>query len=182
MKPSIILAAVVLVLSTSAVFGQNVKVDVDSTVNFSAFKTFDWDEKGQVARNPFIAKLILATVESELTARGLTKTAENPDLKVSVMAATGVDLQAVGPTWNNVNYATWGGYRNPAALMSVTSGTLLIDLLDTKNNNSVFRGVARETLNRSASADLEADARSVEKLIKKAVAKMFKKYPATKNS
>ena len=103
-------------------------------------------------------------------------------IKVAVMAAAGMDLQAVGPTWNNVNYAVWGGYRNPAALMNVQTGTLLIDLLDTKNNSSVFRGVAKETLNRNVSADQVADAKSVEKLIQKAVVKMFKKYPGTKRS
>jgi hypothetical protein len=66
--------------------------------------------------------------------------------------------------------------------MNVQTGTLLIDLLDTTNNSSVFRGVAKETLNRSVSADQIADAKSVEKLIQKAVAKMFKKYPATKSN
>jgi len=176
MKPSIILAAAVLFLSTSAVFGQNVKVDVDTTVNFSTLKTFGWAE-GMVARNPIISQTIVTAVESELTARGLTRSADNPDIKVAVVAAAGVDIQTVGPTWN-VNYAVWGGYTNPAALMNITTGTLMIDLVDAKSDRSVFRGVAKETLNRSASADPAADARSVEKLIKKAVTKMFKKYPA----
>jgi hypothetical protein len=181
MKPSIILAAVVLVLSTSAVFGQNVKVDVDTTANFSSFKTFGWD-KGMVARNPLISQMIIAATESELTSRGLTRSDDHPDIKVAVVAAAGADIQAVGPTWNNANYTTWGGYTNPAALMNVTTGTLLVDLVDTKSERSIFRGVAKETLNRSASADVAADAKSVEKLIKKAVSKMFKKYPTQKSS
>ena len=108
MRPSIIFAAAVLFLITSTASAQKVKVDVDSTVNFSSFKTFGWD-KGVVSRNAIIAELIVKAVESELTARGLTKNPDNPDIKVSVMAATGADLQAVGPTWNNVNYTTWGG-------------------------------------------------------------------------
>jgi len=178
MKPLIMLAAAVLLFSSTTTFAQKVTVNVDSSVNFSNFKTFGWD-KGPVARNPIISNLIITAVESELTARGLTKS-DNPDIKVAVMAAAGMDLQAVGPTWNNVNYAVWGGYRNPAALMNVQTGTLLIDLLDTKNNSSVFRGVAKETLNRSVSADQVADAKSVEKLIQKSVVKMFKKYPGTK--
>jgi hypothetical protein len=181
MKPSIILAAAVLFLSTSAVFGQNVKVDVDKTVNFSTFKTFGW-AGGMVARNPIVSQTIIAAVESELTARGLTRSDENPDIKVAVVAAAGMDIQAVGATWNNQNYAAWGGYTNPAALMNVTTGTLLVDLIDRKKDISIFRGVARETLNRSVSADLAADAKSVDKLIKKAVSKMFKKYPTQKSS
>ena len=181
MKPSIILAAAVLFLSTSAVFGQNVKVDVDKTVNFSTFKTFGW-AKGMVARNPIVSQTIITAVESELTARGLTRSDDNPDIQVAVVAAAGMDIQAVGATWNNTNYVAWGGYTNPAALMNVTKGTLLVDLIDRKKDISIFRGVARETLNRSVSADLAADAKSVDKLIKKAVSKMFKKYPAQKSS
>ena len=181
MKPSIILAAAFLLLSTPAVFGQKVKVDVDTTVNFSTFKTFGFAE-GMVARNPIVSQLIVSAVESELSARGLTRNDANPDLKVAVAAATGMDIQAVGPTWNNTNYTTWGGYTNPAALMNITTGTLLLDLVDRKKDISVFRGVAKETLNRSVSADMAADAKSVEKLIKKAVSKMFKKYPTQKSS
>jgi uncharacterized protein DUF4136 len=175
MKPSIILAAAVLVLSTSAVFGQKVTVDVDATANFSTFKTFGWAE-GMVARNPIVSQMIIAAVESELTARGLTKSADNPDIKVAVGAAVGMDIQTVGPSWN-LNYVTWGGYTNPAAVMNIPIGTLLVDLVDTKKDIGVLRGVAKETLTRSPSADKTADAKSVDKLIKKAVSKIFKKYP-----
>jgi hypothetical protein len=181
MKPSIILAAAILLMSTSVVCAQKVTVDVDTTVNFSTFKTFGF-AGGMVARNPIISQTIVAAVESELTARGLTRKDDNPDITVAVAAAAGMDIQAVGPTWNNTNYTTWGGYNNPAALMNITTGTLLLDLVDRKKDMSVFRGVAKETLNRSTSADVAADAKSVEKLIKKAVNKMFKKYPAQKSS
>jgi hypothetical protein len=180
MQVSKILATAMLLLSVSAAFGQNVKVDVDATVNFSNFRTFGF-AAGPVSRNPLIGQIIVAAVESELIARGLTRKDESPDLKVVVAAAAGMDLQAVGPTWNNVNYRTWGGYQNPAAMMNITTGTLLIDLVTT-DRKSVFRGVAKETLNRGTSADPVADAKSVDKLVKQAVRKMFKKYPAAKRS
>ena len=180
MKPLIVLAAAVLFLSTSAVFGQKVEVDVDKSVNFSTFKTFGW-APGLVARNPLISQMIIAAVESEFTARGLTKSDGNPDIKIAVLAAAGMDIQAVGPTWNNANYRTWGGYANPAALMNITTGTLLVDLVDTRKDIGVFRGVAKDTLTRAVSADMKADAKSVEKVVKNAVSKMFKKYPVKKS-
>src|SRR3954466_12387194 len=141
MKLSIIFAALVLLAGAASVSAQKVTVDVDKTINFSNFKSFGW-APGAVARNPMIAQLIVSNVESALTARGLTKSADNPDLKVAVVAAAGLDIQAVGPTWNNTNYTTWGGYTNPAALMNITTGTLLIDL-ENKDGFSVFRGVAK---------------------------------------
>jgi len=175
MKRSIMIAAAILLLSTTTALAQKVEVDVDATADFATYKTFGWD-KGMVARNPIISSLIVTAVESELTRRGLTKS-DSPDLKVAVAAAAGADIQAVGPTWNNAKYQVWGGYTNPAALMNVVTGTLLLDLVDTKKDMSVFRGVAKQTLNRSASANDAADAKSVEKPIKKAVSKMFEKYP-----
>ena len=181
MKLSIIVCTIILLLVTTNTFGQKIQVDVDKTVNFNTFKTFGWADK-QVARNPFVSKIIIQAVESELTARGLTKTDDNPDLKVTIMAAMDKDLQGIGPTWNNVNYATWGGYRNPAALMTVTTGTLLIDLIESKNNTSVWRGVAKDTLNQGPTANAAADAKGVEKLIQKVVSKMFKKYPDSKSN
>jgi hypothetical protein len=176
MRSSIILAAAVLLLCTTTAFAQKVDVDVDSSSDFSSFKTFGWD-KGMVARNPIISQLIITSIEGELTRRGLTKNDDNPDLRIAVAAAAGADIQAVGPTWNNAKYQVWGGYTNPAALMNVITGTLLVDLIDTKKGMSVLRGVARQTLNRSSSANDAADAKSVEKPIKKAVSKMFAKYP-----
>src|SRR5215471_1240595 len=138
----LIISVTVLLLSTATAVAQKVKVDVDSSANFSSFKTFGWD-KGMVARNPLISELIVAAVESELTKRGLTKTAENPDVKVAVAAAAGMDIQTVGPTWDVNYYAVWGGYTNPAAMMNVTHGTLVLDLVETKREISVFRGVAK---------------------------------------
>ena len=179
MKLSIIFAAAIVLVATTSIFGQKVQVDVDKTVNFSNFNTYGWAE-GTPARNPYVSKMIVQAVESELNARGLTKTDNGPDFKVTVMAATDVDLQGVGPTWNNVNYATWGGYTNPAAMVTVTTGTLLIDLVETKNSYSVFRGVAKDTLNGGRTANAEADAKKVEKQINKAVRKMFEKYPNAK--
>ncbi len=175
----IILAAAVLSFSAAVSFAQSVKVDVDATADFPSFKTFAWD-KGMVARNPIISSLIVTTVEGELTKRGLTRVDANPDLKVAVAAAVGADIQAVGPTWNNAKYQVWGGYTNPAALMNIVTGTLLVDLIDAKKDMSVLRGVAKQTLNRSTSGDDAADAKSVEKTIKKAVTRMFEKYPGGK--
>ena len=174
MKRIILVAALLSFCALTAV-AQDVQVSVDSSANFASFKTFNWD-KGMVARNPFISAMIINAVESELTKRGLTK-ADNPDVKVAVAAAAGADIQAVGPTWKNAQYQVWGGYTNPAAITTVITGTLLIDLIDTKTGMSILTGVARQTLNRSSSANEAADAKSVEKPIKKAVSKMFAKYP-----
>ena len=160
---------------------QKITVDHDSSANFSSFKTFGWS-KGQVARNPIAAQMIIFGIENELMARGLTRNNDNPDLEIMVMAAVGIDLQGVGPSWNNAQYKSWGGYGNPAALMNVASGTLLIDLVETVNKKSIWRGVAKDTLKNSLTGNSSEDARKAEKQINSIIKKMFKKYPVAPRS
>ena len=59
---SAILCTVVQAQKTSAAFDKN--------VDFSNYKTFDFDQAG--ARNPFVNKMIVEAIERELTSRGLT--------------------------------------------------------------------------------------------------------------
>jgi hypothetical protein len=179
MRSAFVILTAIFVLFTFTAVAQKVHVDVDNGANFSKFKTYDFSE-GQIARNPMITQLITNAIEGELRARGLTRNTTSPDLKIAVMAAAGMDLQGVGPMWNNQSYKSWGGYGNPASLMNVTTGTLLIDLLETTNNYSIFRGVSSETLNSGVTADPAKDARGVEKNVKKAVTKIFKKYPVSR--
>jgi hypothetical protein len=173
----ITLAVAVLLIAASAVHSQKVKVDFDKSVNFSSYRTFGFSE-GQVAINPIVSETIKSTVESELTALGLTRNDAAPDLKLSILAASDMDLQGVGPSWNNENYRFFGGQGNPAALMNITTGTLKIDLVDTKIGRNVWQGIARDTLVRSSSGSAVEDAKNVEKTVKKAIKKMFKQYPA----
>ena len=173
----IMLLTSVVVFATSIALAQKVQVDVDRSVNFSSFKTFDW-AGGQVAKNPMISQMIMSSIEEELTKRGLRRSTESPDITIAVMAAVGIDLTGVGPTWNNTQYRYWGGYGNPSALMNVPSGTMLIDLVTAKDKISVFRGVAKSSLPQGPTANVEKDAKSVEGKVKKSVKKIFEKYPA----
>jgi hypothetical protein len=103
MRSAFLTLTAILVLFTFQATAQKVHVDVDSGANFSKFKTYDFAE-GQIARNPLITQLVTNAIEGELRARGLTRNTTAPDLKVAVMAAAGMDLQGVGPMWNNQSY------------------------------------------------------------------------------
>src|SRR6185295_9186489 len=84
------LFSLLLVLSSS-VAGQKVAVNYDKTFNFANVKTYSWD-RGMAARNPNIDRLIVAAVENELAARGLTKVDSAADVIVVYAAAVGIDL------------------------------------------------------------------------------------------
>jgi len=63
------------------------------------------------------------------------------------------------------------------AMLDVTTGTLVIDLMEAKTQRIVFRGSPSDVLQRAPSADQVADAKMVTKPINKSLAKIFKKYP-----
>jgi hypothetical protein len=164
-----ILCTVVQAQKTSAAF--------DEQVNFSNFKTFAFDKEG--ARNPYVNALIVQAIERELTSRGLTKVDTNPDLKVVYLAATVPNLQVQNVPFYHVVNPAYSGMVGSATMnmWDVTTGTLVIDLLDSKSDRTVFRGTITEVLQRAPSADLKSDAKIVSKPINKGVAKIFKKYP-----
>lgn len=176
MKSRIIFAVAVLFVVSSVVHAQKLVVDVDKAVDFSTFKSFGW-AAGQIAPKATTSKIIIDAVENELKSRGLVRNDAAPDIRIAVMAAADMDLQGVGPTWNNEVYRSWGGYGNPAALMDVTKGTLLIDLLETDKNFSVFRGVVKDVFVSQPTGNPEKDAKQMKRLVDKTVKKVFKKYP-----
>ena len=155
------------------VLGQKVKMD--KTVDFSKYKTYTWAE-GMTAKNPIVHQLIVDSIEQQLAARGLTKADANADIQVMYAAASGADLQIIGVDWSRVNYATGAVYRPPPP-MNVSKGMLVVDLKDKKTERYIWRASAKETLPRSPSGDMAADAKSVESVVKKVVRKMFSKYP-----
>lgn len=180
MKSALTIIAVVLAsaLLPAVAHAQKTSAGYDQTANFSNYKTFKYSSE-HGARNPFVNAMIMEAIERELTARGLTKVDANPDLRVSYVAGTGMNVQvgSVGFGYN-VN-PVYSGLVPTAtsAMWDVTTGTLVIDLWDNKTDRIVFRGTAKDVLQRAPSADAAADAKLVSKTVNKGIAKIFKKYP-----
>ena len=177
---SVLSLAVVILLASTLSFtahAQKTSAGYDKSVNFSSYKTFMFSEIPG-ARNPFVNEMIMAAVTRELTARGLTRVDANPDLRVSYLAAAGFDLQVGSVSFGAaVNPVYAGVVPHGTASWDVTTGTLVMDLIDNKTDRIVFRGSVKDVLQRAPSVDPAADAKIVSKPINKGIAKIFKKYP-----
>ena len=180
MKSALTITGIILltVLLSPGAKAQKTSAAHDKNVNFSNFKTFMFSPTSG-ARNPFVNEMILAAVERELMAKGLTKKDADADLKVVYLAASGFDLQVASVPFYTVVNPVYSGMVGgaSAAMWDVTTGTLVIDLYDVKADRVVFRGMAKDVLQRRPSADPMADAKMVTKPINKGIAKIFKKYP-----
>lgn len=164
------LAAVALLGTIT--FAQNITYDFDSTANFSRFRTYAWI-MGTSVPDALNHQRVVAAISAQLGAKGLTRIDReaNPDLYVAYHASFDRDLQITGFG------SGWGGYRLPgsrsgsARAEEILKGTLLVDIMDTRTQVIVWRGIAANDIN------VQAKPEEREKNINKAAAKMFKNYP-----
>jgi hypothetical protein len=174
----VLLAVLVLAIST---YGQKVNVQSDKSVDFSKFKTYSWS-KGVGARNPIVNQMITDSVEQALASHGFKKVEGEGDLRVVFAAAAEFDLQVAYGSWGNAaGNPLQTGIPSGGQAWNITKGTLVVDVFETRSNNSVWRALAKDTLSSAPSNDMQKDAKRVEKTVKKAVAKMFKEFPRAGN-
>jgi hypothetical protein len=171
-----LLLIVLLFFAAVPVMAQKVKVESDKKVDLSKFKTYAWT-KGTPAKNPFINQMIIDFLEQQLAKEGLTKVESDADLSILFWATSGVDL--------HVSYADWGwspaGGRNVGIPINqawnVPTGSLEVDIFERASLSLLWRGTATDTLKHEPTNNLQKDAKDVEKVIKKSIEKMFKKFP-----
>jgi len=174
MKPLTLL--LIILFCSAVVHAQKIQVGADPGVDVSKFKTYAWDGKN-IAANPLVGQAIMNAVDRELAKKGLRKVETEPELKVVGVAATESDLTMNYPSWSPGLNSIATGVVVGTTAWPVTRGTLVIDLVDPKNQNSVWRGSATDTLNQGPTGNAVKDAKSVQKTVDKAVEKMFKKFP-----
>ena len=168
----IMLGLGLLMLMVSAVSAQKVTTDSAPNVDWSKYHTYSWGE-GTPAPNPLTAQRIVAGIDAQLAAKGLTKVAADPDLVVMYHVATD---QQKSINWQN--YGGWGrfggmGGMGSAQVDTVTTGQLRVDVADYKAKQFLWRGTGSDTV----SGDPQKNAKKIEK----ALTKMFEKFgPAAK--
>ena len=166
-----------LALSFGSLVFAKVSVDFDHKADFTKYKTYAWMEgKGTAAPNPLTEKRIRRNIEAQLEAKGLKKTEGEADLQVVTHASADVRVAVDGGTFTYGGYYEWDGwsYWGPTAtvhLQDMEVGMLLVDLVDSRSGELVWRGVATETLGSVP------DPENVRSKIDKVTRKMFKQFP-----
>jgi Domain of unknown function (DUF4136) len=171
--------AVAVVLSPAVLLGQKVSYDYDKAANFAAFKTFAFKEGTKVGQ-PLIDDRIVAAIEQELAAKGLTKADANPD--VFVVYHTSFDKQKDISTFSSGyggGYGPygwgwgggWAGGTTTTQVRDILMGTLVVDMADAKKGQLAWRGMGVKEV------DMQAKPEKRDKSITNAVKKIFKNYP-----
>jgi Domain of unknown function (DUF4136) len=171
--------AVALALTPSLLLAQKVSYDYEKTANFSGFKTYAFKEGTKVGQ-PLIDDRIVAAIEQELAAKGLTKAEANPD--VFVVYHTTFDKQKDISTFSSGyggGYGPygwgwgggWAGGTTTTQVRDILMGTLVIDIADAKKGQLAWRGMGVKEV------DMQAKPEKRDKSITSAVKKILKNYP-----
>jgi hypothetical protein len=153
--------------------------DYDPSTNFSPYKTYAWKDVDPI-QNQLVEARIKSAVDRTLQSKGLRKVEADPDLWVVPHARLTKETQI--NTYNTGwGYGAWGGYRwgawgggtgmSTSTVNEIPVGNLIIDLVDAKRNQMVWRGHASKTLDPDASPETK------QKNVDAAVEKMFAGYP-----
>lgn len=156
-----------------------VHTDYDPDYDLWKYNTFDWGKKINIEEgqnplhyNELNDKRIKTAFQEQLSKRGYKITTESPDLilhyhiivKDQSIVVTEPSGLVYGPYWTRMNTSTYT-YRE---------GTLILDIMDKKTNNLIWRGWAVTDVKESYTP------KEIESLINTTVSKIFRKFPKTK--
>jgi hypothetical protein len=163
--------ALILLLAASGLTpAQEVSTNAMPGVDFSKYHTYKWVTiEGATYPNQIVDTQIKQAVDSQLAAKGLTKTdGEKADLLIGYQASVSTEKQ-----WNA--YGTggfrWGGGMASAQQSTIATGTLVLDMYDPATKQLVWTGRASKTLDSSANQDKK------QKNLDNAMKKLLKNFP-----
>ena len=161
--------AAVLLLTAGTLGAQDVRYNFMPGTDFSKYHTYKWVAiEGGAHPNQIVDQEIKQAVDSQLAAKGLTKTDnDKADLYVGYQIAVDQEKQ-----WNafGMGGARWGGMGS-ATSSTISNGTLVLDLYDPSTKQLVWTGNATKTLDPSGNQEKNM------KNLNKAMAKLLKNYP-----
>jgi hypothetical protein len=140
---------VLAMLACAVTLAQDVTTDSMPGADFTKYHTYKWVPiDGAVVPNQIVDAQIKQSIDSQLAAKGLTKTdGDKADLLVGCQISITQEKQ-----WNA--YGTggmrWGGGMASAQQSTITTGTLVLDMYDPSTKQLVWTGRVSKTLDPSA--------------------------------
>jgi hypothetical protein len=167
-----LVTAAALTLFGAALTAQTISYDYDKGADFSKFRTYAW-VGGATLPDQINHARIVGAVDAQLASRGMVKVTPGgePDVLVAYHATFDKNLRINGFS------SGWGGYRfagsrtGTATTEEFLVGTLAVDVVDAQSKSIVWRSRATKEL------DAKATPEKRDKNIRRAVEKLFEKYP-----
>ena len=169
-----VLFTCVLLLGGCAPISTN--FDYDVSWDFASLKTYQLlAPPTDFAIDSLNRDRIVNALNSGLAARGYSEVDANADFSVAYHIGSENRIEVA-----NWGYAYgqrggyWGGSRTAVDVYQYREGTLIVDIVDTKTNKLIWRGIARKVL------DVNPTPQHRTKTINAAVEKILENFPPTK--
>jgi len=154
--------AVVALAVVSACASIEIETEYDRSIDFSAYRTYDWLREPRVESghprldDPALHNRVRNAAERELAAMGFERIFEgSPDFWVTyhLSLRSRLDTQSISRGAGHAVGDSWGpGPDRHTAIHEYEKGTLIIDVIDARRDQLVFRGAAKKRLDNSPSA------------------------------
>ncbi|MCI0695714.1 DUF4136 domain-containing protein [candidate division KSB1 bacterium] len=154
----------------------NIKHDYDTDTNFATLKTYAWmaaptNANGSVqaalSRTAGLDKRIKESADRQLAAKGYTTDANNPDFLVLYHVGAEDKINVTDWGYGYGRYGRWYGGRG-VEVYQYKEGTLILDVIDARSKQLVWRGFAAATIDPNAS--METRKRKLDEVIAKILA------------
>ena len=170
----------------------DVSTDYDRNVNFGQYRTFKWFQDKPTAGidstykyNTFLDQRIRNAVEAQLIQKGMSKVTGGADLLIAYDVKV-ITRQSARPDYAfapgfGYGYSYWYGYRynygysrfgRPMLIEEYKDGTIIIDLVDAKDNQLIWRGWGQMEVNEANISEAE---------VNKIVTNILAKFPPGAN-
>jgi Domain of unknown function (DUF4136) len=171
-KPAVLLAGV---LALAACSGITTSADFDRAADFSRYKTYAWRDV-RPAQNAIVENRVKSSVDSALAAKGLKKVDADPDLWVvlHIHLSKQAQVNTYDSGWGYGSRWGWGGGTTTATVSEIPIGHLVVDLVDAKEKQLVWRGTASKAIDTGMTPEKR------QKATDEAVQKMFANFPPGK--
>jgi len=183
-----LLSCIIIVLGCTSA---KVSTDADPQANLRSYHTFMFTDTGDsVGQNPLYHNSLLdnsihAEIARQLERRGIIEDVNHPDMLVAYHTFTEKKQSSInnyypmmygGWAWQ---FYPWGyapfpySYWNGGYTRTYTEGTLIIDVIDARSNQMVWRG---------SISDVVDDPANLHKKVMKAVEIIFRRFPVSPGS
>jgi len=172
MKKAAIVLGIVAAGLTPACSSMTTAVDYDHTINWSQFHTFALAE-GTKDPVTFTQKRIEDGITQQLTSKGWTVATSNPDILVYSHVVLSSEKQWNATSMGGFGYRGWGGMGGGMATATQTNipiGTLIVDMVNPKTHEMVWRGTAQDQVSGTGADRGQID---------QAMQALFKNFPPT---
>lgn len=169
LKNALVVVAAGLLAACSS--GPTVNSDYNPSTNFSQYKSFGFMATDPI-KDPMVDTRIKDGVTAALTAKGWTRNDQKPDVVVvpHVQLSEETQLNTYNSGWG-YGYGRWGGGPTTTTVQKIPIGTVIIDIVDPKLKEMVWRGTASDTIKQKATPEERQTA------VNEAMVKLFQNFP-----